>query len=132
MSIEYLSRPIYLFFLDRELLTSFDLYNRLSKAAIEREFRSILLFSYEPTYFSLSLAFENKFARHICQKYNLLFQRGHVELITTQQRIEDFVQYKKEQYPRNQRKRYKFYYDDTWQNIADLGVVLTFNNKDTG
>ncbi len=129
------SRPLYLYFLDRELLSAFSLYDDIPTRAVELCFRLALLSTYEKCYFSLSLVFENKHAWRLFQKYGRFFQSGHIELVSSSHSLEDFIQYKKEQYPKNIKdnfQRYTSYYDNTWRVIARKGVEISNSHIDTG
>jgi len=126
-----ISRPVYLHFLDRELLTCFGLYDSLPTGVIADDFRSILRSASESTYISASLVFENRFARHLLRHYTLLFQTGHVRLAMQENSLADFVLSKREQYA-HAKETYSFYFDDTWRRLLDLGPVLMHKGSDTG
>jgi hypothetical protein len=125
------SWPVYLHFLDRELLSSFGVYESLSPSSVLADLRLLLLNTYEPIYFSASLTFENKFARMLFEQMPLLFQKGHIQMAIRENCLHDFVLSKKEQYS-HARTIYPFYFDDTWKNIVEAGPHFRHKQGDTG
>ena len=125
------NNDIYLHFLDREFLSTLGLYNFLNERVLFKDVFEILLISYEPTYISTSLVFENKFCSALLKKYPFLFSEGHIELALNGNNLPEFIYSKKQQYS-NQKDRYGFYFNDLWQKIVSKGVVFRNRNLDTG
>lgn len=125
------SRPVYLHFFDRELLTSIGAYESLSPSGVLADLRLLLLNTYEPVYFSTSLTFENKFARMLFDQMPLLFQKGHIQMVLRENSLHDFILSKKEQYS-HAKIIYPFYFDETWKNIVGAGPHFRHKQTDTG
>lgn len=132
MEISDLRRPVYLHFLDRELLTEFGFYGAWPIRSFLQDVRNVLMCCYEPLYLSTSLIFESDPAAALFEKAPDLFQIGHVELLQREVGIPGIIDVKKEQYsPIDQRERYFRYFDDTWKRVADAGPHITGRHHDT-
>ncbi|MFS0519978.1 hypothetical protein ACEYW6_35530 [Nostoc sp. UIC 10607] len=129
--LEHISRPVYLHFLDRELLTSFGVYDLLPESLIKEDVRLILFSIYEPAYFSTSLIFENKFARNIFQDLLPLFKTGHIQIALKEHSLYEFIASKQEQYF-HVKQQYSFYFDDTWKRVVESGPCYLHKETDTG
>lgn len=127
---QQISRPVYLHYFDRELLSCMGAYNTLSDEQILFDTKLILLSTYEYTYFSTALVFENRYARMISNKLPLMFQRGHIRLAMRESSIHDYIVSKQEQY-RHARERYRFYFDGSWKFIEELGPIYLHKYLDT-
>jgi hypothetical protein len=125
------SRPVYLHFIDRELLLNLGIYGRLPLNGVLADCASILFLSYEPLYFSLAMAFENLYAGALMRRYPALLRTGHIQLAIRENCLPEFVLSKQEQYE-HVKNRYGFYYDDTWLQIADMGPTFVHKEFDTG
>lgn len=128
--LEHISRPVYLHFLDRELLTCVGAYDTLSASVVYEDLRFILFATYEPAYLSISLVLENKFARMIFEQLSLLFQMGHIETALRADSLRDEVLLKRGEYS-HATEGYLFYFDDTWKKIADIGPIYLHKQRDT-
>jgi hypothetical protein len=129
--LEHVSRPVYLHFLDRELLTCFGVYSLLPETLLNEDVRLILFSIYEPAYFSTSLIFENKFARNIFKYLLPLFQTGHIQIALKEHSLYEFIVSKQEQYF-HAKPQYSFYFDDTWKRVIESGPCYLQKETDTG
>jgi predicted nucleotide-binding protein len=131
--ISNVSRPVYLHFLNREFLSQFINYFSISTnipTIILQDVRLSLFCSYEYSYLSPSLIFEDRFARLLIHELPLLFQMGHIRLTLPSQSISTFIDSKKEQYS-HAKGGYGFYFDDTWKQIEDVGLTYKTKSFDT-
>lgn len=127
-----IERPVYLHFLDRELLTFFGLYKDYPSRVLRRDLWDILFLTYEPLYFSTSLIFESDPAWDIITSAPILFETGHIELLQKGNSLKSEIGDKQEQYsPRDQRSKYQRYFDDSFQIVADLGPTIRHRVTDT-
>jgi len=123
-------KDIYLHFLDRELLTTVGAYDSLPINSVIQDLRMLLFSTFETTYFSTSLVFENKFAGAIFNEFPLLFQTGHIELALAENSLYDFILTKRDQYV-HAKKRYNFYFNDTWKIVAENASAFRKKRMDT-
>ena len=122
--------PVYLHFLDRELLTGLGLYKSLSARNVFDDLNILLLSEYEPCYLSISLVLENKFANELFKKFTGLFRRGHIEIALAAQNLEEEIREKRDQYP-HAIQEYPFYFDHTWRQIEAAAPFYRERNLDT-
>lgn len=128
-SLEFnVSRPVYLHFLDRELMSNFSVYE--SGYSCLDDLRLVLFATYEPAYLSASLVFENRFARQVIDELTPLFRNGHIEVMLSANGLYDFTLLKKDQYS-HAATQYPFYFDSTWKHISDLGPSLRHRTIDS-
>lgn len=125
------SRPIYLHFFDREFLGALRLYHALPIARMLEDLRWVLLSSYEHCFCSTSLVFENRFAQEALKEFPLLFAEGHIQLALREPSLADFIETTKRPQYEHAIDLYPFYYDSTWQELAELGPQFIPRQKDT-
>lgn len=125
------SRPIYLHFFDREFLGALRLYHALPVARVLEDLRWVLLSSYEHCFCSTSLVFENRFAREALKEFSLLFAEGHIQLALREPSLADFIETTKRPQYEHAINLYPFYYDSTWQKLAELGPRFIPRQMDT-
>ena len=122
--------PIYLHFLDRELLSALKLYDSLPIERVLLDLKMVLLTSFEWTYCSLSLVFENRFARSALIEFREAFYAGHIKLAIKEPSIYDFINTKQQQYE-HAKEVYPFYYDNSWEVILRYNPELLARKYDT-
>lgn len=129
--IAQIDKPIYLHFLNRELLSPIINYNSDSiKNNILMDVRLILLMGDRYCYLSPSLVFEDRFASLVINQFPNLFREGHIRLSSNYYNICEFIYEKKQQYSHAQ-KRYPFYFNDTYKEIEDVGLIYQKKDTDT-
>lgn len=129
--IAQIDKPIYLHFLNRELLSPIINYNSDSiRNNILMDVRLTLLMGDRHCYLSPSLIFEDRFARLVINQFPNLFQEGHIRLSSNYYNICEFIDEKKEQYSHAQ-KYYPFYFNDTYKKIEDVGLIYQRKDTDT-
>ena len=124
------SRKVHLHFLDRELLTSLGLYEALHESRLEEDLLFVLASTYEPAYLSMSLAFENRFARKSPSRLLPLFRAGHIQVAMKESSLRDFQLARTQQYS-HARELCPLYFDETWKGIADLDLAYLRRELDT-
>lgn len=126
-----INKPIYLHFLNRELLSPIINYKSDSiKNNILMDVRLTLLMGYRHCYLSPSLIFEDRFARLVLHQFPKLFQEGHICLSSEYYNTSEFICAKKEQYS-HATDFYPFYFDHTWKKIEDVGLIYQRKDTDT-
>lgn len=129
--LEEVSRPVYLHFFDRQLLTSLGAYEFLPLSVIYEDLLWVLMSTYEPTYIAVGIIFENKFIRSLLKPMLPLFQLGHIQLAMKDNSLQDFILDKRSQYS-HAAKSYSFYWDDTWKKINALGLFYQHRQMEIG
>jgi len=127
------SRPVYLHFLDRQLLTTLRLYGLLPVSAVRRDFLLVLASTYEALYLSAAMILENVYADQIFKDYRVLFRGGHIELVITEGTIPDYAIAKRHQYRHvKDQDQFRPYFSDGWRRLADVGPAVRRREHDTG
>ena len=127
-----ISRPVYLHFFDRQILTLLHLYDVVPIEAFERDFRLTLAATYEPLYVSAAMVLENHYVKHLFGSYRQLFQSGHVELVITEDSIPAYAAAKRFQYGHVIQEYQRAYFTDEWRQVAEYGPVFRRRLHDTG
>jgi predicted nucleotide-binding protein len=124
------SKPLYLHFLDREFLTALKIYNVIPSGRILDDLHWLLLSNCDFCFCSTSLIFENKYAKIALKKYKPLFQAGQIRLALHDASLYDFIESKRQQYE-HAKTLYRFYFDESWINILNIGPYFMQRKMDT-
>ena len=125
-------RPYYLYFLDRELLTTLGLYEKLPLKSVLHDIVMCLLTTPFPSYCSLSLIFESEYAYKIYYTLLPAFQGGHIILnMSGAKSLFLWVEEKRSQYEHSDKQRYFRYMADDWEKITATAPTIHWRKIDT-
>jgi nucleoside phosphorylase len=112
-------RPYYLFFFDRELLTSLGMYG-ISESDVFRDALMSVLSTPMQCYFACSLLFESGYARRFFWRYVPLFTEGKAFVtISGPGALTPWIRGKQYQYRMDDRSRYANYFSDYGKLVED-------------
>lgn len=124
------STPLFLYFLDRELLETNKIYDKIKQKAISRDIRISLFSNLNEAYISSSFLFESIYAYETFKEYNLLFEKEKIVVLMTYDSLSTLVSVKKEQY-RGKEDLFPNYFNRFWEDIAEKDVLFQHKDSDT-
>lgn len=125
-----IEKDYFLHFLDRELLETQGIYNKLLEQAIIRDVRFILFHSIGDLILSASFLFESKYAYAIFNEFYPLFLSGKFIIAITYDSLKKMISTKQDQYKGNE-KIFPNYFNDLWHVIEECGIILIPKREDT-
>ena len=128
MSIKF--KDYFLHFLDRELLETQGIYNRITEESISKDMRFILLNSIGDLFLSASFLFESKYAYAIFKEFYNFFMDGKFVVAITYDSIKKMIYVKQEQY-KGKESIFPNYFNDLWHVLAESGVMLVPKKENT-
>jgi len=123
-------KDYFLHFLDRELLETQGVYNRLLEQSIIRDVRFILFNTTGDLILSASFLFESKYAYAVFNEFNELFSNGKFTIAITYDSVKKMISVKQDQY-KGREKIFPNYFNDLWHILEEYGVVLVPKREDT-
>lgn len=130
---ELISKPVYLHFFDKELLSSLGV-ERYAENLTESFLKDFVLSMFsikERAYLSGAQIFDNNVANTIYLKYYELFNSyGWIDLYSNTFSLKDLFAQKREQYPKGDGKR-NIYLQDNWKYYLEFEPNLVYNYYDT-
>ncbi len=123
-------KDYFLHFLDRELLETQGVYNKLLEQSIIRDVRFILFNTTGDLILSASFLFESKYAYAVFSEFNELFSNGKFTIAITYDSVKKMISVKQDQY-KGKEKSFPNYFNDLWHILEEYGVVLIPKREDT-
>jgi hypothetical protein len=122
---------LYLHFFDRELLTSYGVYDLIAPQRIHDDFVLCLLAVREPCYLSMSVLFESDYAFRSFQQAAHAYRRPDLlRLVAVCDNLPGFIDRKRDDYGWAE-ERYARYFSEDWRSVEEHAPSIVVKAEDT-
>lgn len=125
-----INRDHFLHFLDRELLETQGVYDKILAVSISRDVRFVLLNTIGDLILSASFLFESKYAYTVFNEFFPFFSDGKFIIALTYDSLKKMISKKQDQY-KGKESLFPNYFNDLWHIFEESGVVLFPKKTDT-